>query len=86
MTEPHIIEHDKDEPPRDTSGNTVYWVNAAMLAVFWIGYLWHGDYDWPAVALGCFTGLSVAIFRSLEHRRYRQQNSEVDALAANNGR
>lgn len=62
MNEPPVIDHDENEPPRDRTGNGIYWASAFMLMVLWIGYFWIGDYDWPSVALGTSTGLFIAIW------------------------
>lgn len=62
MTEPPVIEHDPDEPPRDTSGNTVYWASAFVLAALWAAYFLIGEYDWKSIALGVGTGAIIAIW------------------------
>lgn len=56
MTEPPVIDHDPDEPPRDRTGNAVYWANAAILAVLWLWMLTSHPFDWYSLALGVWSG------------------------------
>lgn len=59
-----IIDHDKDEPPRDTSGNTVYWVNAVFLTLLWAWFLFSDSEPskWASVCLGVWSGMFIAIW------------------------
>ncbi|RWO22813.1 hypothetical protein [Mesorhizobium sp.] len=57
MTE---IEHDPNEPPRDTTGTWIYWASAAGLVLLWAGYLLFNAPDWWALAIGASTGLFIA--------------------------
>lgn len=58
MNEPprDYIEHDPDEPPRDMTGNGVYWAGGAILIAIWAVYFFLGTIDWESVMLGGLTG------------------------------
>jgi hypothetical protein len=50
------IDHDREEPPRDTGGNFVYWGVSAVVAFIWVVSLMTMNLDWHSVRLGAFTG------------------------------
>ncbi len=52
---PNYIEHDPDEPPRDTTGNGVYWGWAIVLPALWAIHLILGEVQWRSVGLGALT-------------------------------
>ena len=59
MTE---IEHDPNEPPRDTTGTWIYWAAFAVLAVLWIGFLSTDALHWSSFCLGTASGMFLAIW------------------------
>jgi hypothetical protein len=50
------IEHDPDEPPRDMTGNWIYWAASAMVVLMWTINLLYIPLDWNSVRLGFLTG------------------------------
>lgn len=54
------IDHDRAEPPRDRSGNGVYWANLVLLLVLWIWVLHAGLVNWQSIALGFWSGALLA--------------------------
>ncbi|MBN9236001.1 hypothetical protein QV13_12805 [Mesorhizobium hungaricum] len=55
------IDHDPDEPPRDRTGNGLYWMAGICVLLVWIGNLLAGKIDWGSVILGALTGGVFAI-------------------------
>lgn len=59
MSDRNIIEHDADEPPRDTSKSP--WVAAAIvLALVWWGFLCMYVPEWTQIGLGFLSGMLLA--------------------------
>ena len=56
------IEHDPEEPPRDRTGNLIYWVNFLMLAGLWVVTTQISAPTWGTVFLGIWTGAFIAIW------------------------
>lgn len=50
------IDHDPTEPPRDRTGNWIYWAGAALVVVLWAVSLSTMTLDWHSVRLGAITG------------------------------
>lgn len=50
------IDHDRDEPPRDRTGNWPYWAGVGLVIVLWAASLSTMNLDWPSVRLGALTG------------------------------
>lgn len=56
---PTQIEHDADEPPRDTSKSP--WFAAGVLMVLlWSGYLYLHEFVWQPIGLGFLSGMLLA--------------------------
>lgn len=62
MIEPPTIDHDPDEPPRDKTGNGIYWFWAIALPVMWAGNIAFNNVDWSSVAAGALTGGVFVLF------------------------
>ena len=54
------IEHDPDEPPRDGTGNWLYWANLAVLVFCAAVYFLNGTPDWASIGLGAYAGIFIA--------------------------
>lgn len=50
------IDHDRDEPPRDTGGDFLYWAVSAVVAFIWVASFMTMTLDWPSVRLGALSG------------------------------
>lgn len=50
------IDHDREEPPRDTTGNWIYWAAAAMVILIVAASVATMTLDWPSVRLGALAG------------------------------
>ncbi|ODA95555.1 hypothetical protein BFX40_23630 [Mesorhizobium sp. SEMIA 3007] len=56
------IDHDADEPPKDRSGNSVFWAAGTVLALLWLGSLTLMTLDWHSVVLGAVSGGAFVAF------------------------
>ncbi len=50
------IDHDPTEPPRDKTGNGIYWGVSLALIAMWAASLATMTLDWPSLRLGALTG------------------------------
>jgi hypothetical protein len=53
---PMQIDHDREEPPRDTGGNFIYWAVSAVVVLIWISSFMTMTLDWPSIRLGALSG------------------------------
>lgn len=51
------IDHDPKEPPRDRSGNGVWYFYFVFLAFFWAVFFVTSELHWNSFALGGVTGI-----------------------------
>jgi hypothetical protein len=50
------IDHDREEPPRDTGGNGVLYAWLVILPALWAVFYFTGMLEWRSAVLGALTG------------------------------
>lgn len=64
------IEHDPQEPPRDRTGNGIFYAWAVLLPVMWGGFYYFDMLEWRSAVLGALTGgVFVAIMTEITGNR-----------------